>query len=65
MGDFHKLTVADLQMASWARPLTTAQPFLGPYTQDKEPSVGLPNSEPIYWESQMEMALKNDNELKH
>lgn len=48
MDDFHKLMVADLQMASsWARPLNTAQPFLGPYPQDKEASVGLPNSDPI------------------
>lgn len=53
---------ADPEMTSWANPLNTAQTFLRPYVQGKETSLGLPNSKPIQWGSQMEMMLKPNNE---
>ena len=57
-----KLMAADPEMASWANPLNTGQAFLRPYIQGEGTSLDLPNSEPIQQGSQMEMALKTNNE---
>lgn len=59
-----QLVAAEPEMTSGTNPLNIAQTFLRPDVLGRENFLDLPKTEPIQWESQMEMALKPKKEHK-